>query len=114
MHLNTEWVLNNLLSYDIDPIELQNQLRTIGWWESPVVKLSQKNIISILNHFIHNELDNLSIETWANLIEWRDDIDYIYNDTLIEVITELANPELYLPITKERAGELINILSTIK
>ena len=71
--------------------------------EVGLVELRSTHIAATLERFIIGELGASEIESWANAIECRDDIELAQNSQAREAIHELANPLLTQPLTKLRA-----------
>jgi hypothetical protein len=69
--------------------------------------------VRVLGRFINEELNENEVEAWANAIEGREDIDYEigYEELLSDVIHQLANPLLTVPLTTSSAEEILDSLS---
>jgi hypothetical protein len=69
----------------------------LDWDADPVVTLTRRHIISVIERFMTGKMDATAVEGWANLVEARDDIEFESPDQEIiaAVIFELANPVLH-------------------
>ena len=64
----------------------------LSWDSDELVTLTVDHIQSVLERYVGGELSAAEVEHWADLIECRDDISY--DETIKELISELANPVL--------------------
>ena len=70
-------------------------------WDSPeVVRMRAADIVEVLDRFLEGDLSAEDIETWADAIECRDDVDY---DEVKDVVWELANPAITHSFGREEA-----------
>lgn len=78
-----------------------------------IVLITKLDITSVLTHFVEDKIQLLALNEWAEIIECRKDIRYdaSYEEQLKEIIFELANPDIFSPLTKERALNWISILN---
>lgn len=96
---------------------MQNIQRDLNKWpwdsDKPLVTLTRPDIMRVLGRFINEELNENEVEAWANTIEGREDIDYEigYEELLSDVIYQLANPLLTVPLTTASAEEILDSLS---
>ncbi|MCK4945423.1 MAG: hypothetical protein KAS59_04090 [Alphaproteobacteria bacterium] len=76
--------------------------------------MTRKNIISVLERYLHSELTAENVEDWANAVEIRDDIEFgIKNEeTVLDAVYILANPVLEGSLPPEMARSLIERLRT--
>ena len=106
-------VLRALVQYHLPIDSTLAELAQFAWdVDKPLLPLSRLDIQNILTRFISHELSASQVESWADLIECRDDIDLSGEaGTLAEIIFRLANPSLREPISIEFAHEILNDLS---
>jgi hypothetical protein len=83
----------------------------IGWSETPAVVLTAENVLAVLRRFQAGALTAAEVEDWADLIECREDIDYLPDDEVLEAIYLLANPVLNGPLDEELTGQIVASLS---
>lgn len=69
--------------------------------------------MTILRRYLEGTLSDKDIETWANLIEAREDICFEtrFEKQTKEILYELANPTLTQPLDRKRANVLLEILA---
>lgn len=105
--MDRQATLSSLIQFDAPLADLEDGLATIGWGEEPVVTLTRRHIDAVLRRFSSGEIDADAVETWANLIECRDDIQFdpSHDEIILQAIHDLANPLLQ--------GRLENILSDV-
>lgn len=74
--------------------------------------LLRSNVINVLYRYLNEELSDKDIERWANLIEGREDITFEprYENIIGEIVYELANPYLTVPLTLQRGREIVGLL----
>jgi hypothetical protein len=70
----------------------------------PLVILERRHLASILRRYCDGDLNRHDVESWANLIVSRNDIDYNSDDVVREFLFELALPAND-QLTRERAGK---------
>jgi RNAse (barnase) inhibitor barstar len=109
-------VVEALLNRSRPLAEIRAELGQFPWDSEPLVQLTREHVGNVLRAFLAGEIDALSIEDWANLIEMRDDIgfedededadDFEHGD-LRNAIFVLANPVLYGDLTKDLARQLL-------
>ncbi len=106
-------LLADLLSYSHPLEQTVERLRQLSWdAEAALIILSRQHTIQLLKRYLLHDLTNSNIETWANAIEGREDIDFEsgYEDCLQEIIHILANPVLTEPLNVELAERLLKKL----
>ncbi|WP_428333047.1 hypothetical protein [Novosphingobium sp.] len=81
-------------------------LRSYGWdWDGePIAKLSTANVTSVIQRYFNGEMGGREVETWANALEGRDDVEF--DPGAAHAIFQLANPVLHGPL-REVAASLI-------
>jgi hypothetical protein len=104
-------LLKSLIKFDKPISMIETALRTLDW-DSDVrlVTLRPADLMTILERYVKDELSENDVETWANLVEGREDIEV--DDEAKEILFELANPELVRSISKPRALLLLQKLQT--
>jgi hypothetical protein len=78
-------------------------------YEGETVVLRRAHVASLLNRYLSGALSDVDVERWANLVEGREDISFQpgSGDWLDEVIFQLANPGMTLPLDTVLAAKLI-------
>jgi hypothetical protein len=83
--------------------EAISRLAEFAWdSESELVLLSPEDFCHVLSLFKQSTLSASEVEGWANALECRDDIG-CSTSQLHELLYELANPMLTVPLSVERA-----------
>ena len=98
-------VLDCLVRFSLPISELEARVAEIPW-DSPVdlIVLLPTHVIDLLRRFESRQIDATTVESWANLVECRDDIGM--SDAVRRVVFILANPLLEGPLTLAGAQEL--------
>lgn len=109
-YLYKKEILESLIKFDLPYEKILPLIKQIWWNDFVIVTLAIKDVINVLDKFINWKIDPKDISNWANLIEWRDDIAY-ENNKIVDIISELSNPEINFYLTKTRAKEIIDILN---
>jgi hypothetical protein len=107
-------LLEELISYSTPLDEIRSKLASFSWdAEDPLVRITTAHLIGVLQRYLNKSIKEEDIESWANLIEGRDDIEIepLHAAEIEECIYELANPYLTNPMSSKRARELIVSLS---
>ncbi len=90
-------VLNSLLRLDRPPSELAAMLSGVEWdSDRPLVELSRRGMRDVLKAAAFGKIPAAHIESWADLIEGREDIGREPGSEALlnEALFELANPAL--------------------
>ncbi len=106
-------VLKDLLEYNAPLHTLKNNLLKYGWdADAPYVTLTRLHVVEILKRYIDGVISSSQMESWANMIECREDIEAEegYETLVDEAIFQLANPLLTQSITVENCQQLLEIL----
>lgn len=101
-------LLRSLILYEL-PIEpTVAKLASFGWdCNEPEAWLSADDIATVLRRFVTGELNAAQVTDWADLVECREDIDFVQGqEELAEVIFQLANPNLREEISLELIARL--------
>lgn len=100
-------LLEHLVAFDEPLAQLTSQLDRYGWdCEEPLMVLEPRHVIAILRRYLGGELRSADVESWANALELRDDID----DQTGDAIFLLANPDINWPISTESVTLLLGKL----
>lgn len=103
-------ILQDLVWFKGELQALQYELAQYSWdTQNPILIITNNDIVNVLRSSIDNRISIDEISEWANLIECRDDFGFVDAGSL-EIIFELANPEINGQITKERLEEMITEL----
>ena len=113
--MDAHQILNSLLQWDQPLAQLTSLVQELDWdSEEELVFLSPNHIQSALERFLKGEVTASEVESWANLIEGREDVGFQTNtETLLkELIYELANPTLTHPLTQQTANAWLQRLKS--
>lgn len=81
-------VLGDLVALKDDLNLLDKEIRGYSWDSTELVlKLTKEDFLRIIDLFEKDKLTTPVIETWANLVECRDDL-FIENNEIQEIIFE--------------------------
>jgi len=98
------------LSRPLDDI-LRDLARHSGDPDAELANVERGHVVSMLERYLSGELDEATVEEWADAIELRDDIGLAENDKLLQqALFDLANPPVAEPLTAPRAKTLISML----
>ena len=89
--------------------DVLRELRAYPWDSEALVAITRDHVASTLKKYLSGELSSADVETWANAIEARDDVDVEKDDgALVEsIVWELANPTLSALLSPPRATALL-------
>jgi hypothetical protein len=107
-------VVKNLLTLAKPLPEVSAQLSNFVWdYDGEGLKLTRSHLCHALERYLDGTLSAIDVETWANLIETREDIyfDADYSTLIDDVLHELANPTLTQSLDSTRSAELLDLLS---
>lgn len=97
------------------PLEkIMAQLAKMDWdYEGDGLDLTKRHLAMALQRYLRGELSDSAIETWANQIEGREDIQFEagFEQDIKNVLYELANPALTQPLNHARAKMLLEATS---
>jgi hypothetical protein len=94
-----------------------SELRRFPWdSEDELVTMTPEDAVAVLGRAISGEIGLKDVEMWADLLEVRDDVGFPpeTEDTLREMVFDLANPLLNGAITVAKLGYWIGLLSSIE
>ncbi|MDN3505823.1 MAG: hypothetical protein P0S96_01170 [Simkaniaceae bacterium] len=106
-------LIESLINFTAPIQSTLDKLSQYSWDSNEYEVLKSFHIRTALMKYLSLQLSEQEIEDWANAIESREDIEFSSERTdLIEnIIYELANPLLTSKFNRERAIELLKILS---
>jgi hypothetical protein len=98
--LSRRTILDSLIQFKAPLSELKAALAALAWDSDPLVTLARRHVAAVLERFANAGIDAATVEEWANLVEWRDDIQLEpgHQDTIAAAIHDLANPLLQGPL----------------
>ena len=109
-------ILDQLLSFEQPLNDLKNALARFEWdSEEELSFLSLEHLSGVLRRFLAHGISSVDVESWANVIEGRDDVGFDSGSEAFvrETLHELANPMLTQPLDFERAQELIAMIDVL-
>lgn len=101
--------LEGLIRGDLPVPEARVRLGRFPWdSDTELVTLTRHDLVRIIDRYLSGGIDGGDVEQWAEAIEGRDDVGYEASvaDRLRQVVFELANPDLAVPLGPLRAAEL--------
>ncbi|WP_026995300.1 hypothetical protein [Flectobacillus major] len=105
---NRKDILNELIYFNANLNQLENELSKFAWdLDEPTIVLTKNILSNVIRRCINNEISFVELESWANLIECRDDIGFEDEETQ-NIMFELSNPEINEPITISLLENIIN------
>lgn len=111
--MNRIAALNALVKVSIPVPEAIATLAQFPWdSDSDLIVISLGDFSEVLSRFVRGTLAETEVEAWANALECREDIGYA-NSTARELLHELANPTLTMPLTPHRATLLLARLDKV-
>lgn len=106
-------LVKELVGFSRSVADVLQDLAVFGWDSvNELVSLEPASIEAVLNRFLCGELSVDDVEGWANAIEGRDDIGT--TQIAADVISELANPVLTRPLTRQSALALVDLLQRLR
>ena len=107
-------IVRDLLELSKPLEEIIAQLVTLNCdYEGHGVELTRNHLAMALRRYLQGELSDADIESWANQIEGREDIQFETDSEqeIEDVLYELANPLLTEALSLTRAKALIEKLN---
>ena len=107
--------VRNLLEQRITPQEAIAILRLFPWdFEGYPVVIERRHVSNLLERFLIGTICSLDVATWAEAVEFRDDIkpEKEFEDCILQTVLEIANPTINGELTVERAQELLMLLTS--
>lgn len=108
--MSRQYILKNLVEFSKPIVELTNDLSSLTWdYDGKPFVIHTNQVLEVLNRYISGNLSSEEIESWANLIECREDINFEKGKQVIleKIIYQLANPVLEGKITPNLCKEMI-------
>ena len=105
--------VHELLNYSRPLNLLSEDLAKFKWdFQGDGVELTAKHLSGVLKRYLDGELREIDVETWANMVEGRDDVEYGNLEAAIaqNILHELANPALNYGLDRNRAVSLLSAL----
>ncbi|HZR76265.1 hypothetical protein [Bradyrhizobium sp.] len=102
--MNRQAVLSSLIQFNEPVTLLKVALEPFPWdSDKPLVTLTSRDIVAVLQRFAAGEFGAIVLEEWANLVECREDIEYEPDrrDAISDAIFQLANPTLHAPLVTQ-------------
>lgn len=104
-------IVRSLVELDRSIAELETLLAPLPWdYPKPLVRLTYDHIRSVLLRFLAGNIEAKDVEGWADLVEMRDDIEFVEERTQ-EVIHMLSTPQIHFPIDGQLARLLLSPIS---
>lgn len=106
-------VLRNLVAFSKPVDVLSSNLSKCDWdYEGDPLVVAASDMKAVLNRFLVGERTAEELESWANLIECREDLEFEeqQHEAIENVIYCLANPALQGEITPDSCRELLATL----
>lgn len=97
------------LSRPLDDI-LHDLQQCSGDADAELVTLERQHVVSVLERYVAGEIEERTVEDWADAVELRDDVGLPDDETLRDSLFEAANPPADRPLTSERAKTMIKLL----
>lgn len=110
---NRTEILLDLLRFSKTIEELKLDLSSLPWdYDGVPIIFFRSHLLNVLVRFLNTEIDTVEVESWANLVECREDIDFEKNhsDELSQMVYQLANPELEGELDSKKCKEMIKAL----
>ena len=103
-------ILNDLIGLKGELGDLKSELSQYTWdSEAALLTISKSSFIDVMHRYLNDELSDLELEDWANVIECREDIDF-ESELIRDYIFELANPSINGKIEKEKVTKMASSL----
>jgi hypothetical protein len=99
--------LRNLISLNMPVEQAEAALAEFGWdSDDDLDTLTRVDATQILRRYRAGELTRADCQRWAQALEGREDLGFEdgWEDTLKELLFEIATPELSEPLTPEFAN----------
>ncbi len=106
-------VLLELLTFSNTIDDLKTMLASLSWdYNGSPILFKRSHLLNVLHRYLNKELSESEVESWANLVECREDIDFEenYSDELSQMIYQLANPVLEGKLDAKNCKEMISAI----
>lgn len=111
--MNRKLALEALIEMTVPISEAVSRMSQFPWdSEEALALLTPAHLERALVLFMRNKLSVSDIETWANALECREDLDSS-TPVVDEVLYELANPLLTHALSLQRATHLLSVLKRV-
>lgn len=103
-------IVRDVLNLNQPLQRLQALLASIQWdYVGECASLTKAHLVQVLTRYLDGDLSSTSVESWANMVESREDVEPDPSDEKIieETLHELANPSITFPLTESRAKILL-------
>ncbi len=108
--MNRFELLDNLVKFNKAITVLKEGLSKLEWdYEGEPLVVKPIDIRNVIQRYLDGEYSAEQLESWANLIECREDLEL--EEFTDNIIYQLANPTLEGEITKDSCKEMINLFS---
>jgi hypothetical protein len=105
--------VENLVHLRVPVDEAISALKPFPWdSEHELATLGAAEVKVALEKFIDGRVSAEELEIWANGVEGRDDIDFTPHE-VIDLITEIANPLLFSPLSTDTASKLLARINSL-
>ncbi|MBW8184293.1 hypothetical protein [Shewanella nanhaiensis] len=108
--MNRFELLDNLVKFNLTIPTLKEELSKLDWdyCEEPFV-VEPIDIRNVIQRYLAGDYSAAQLESWANLIECREDLEL--EELIDNIVYQLANPSLEGEITKDSCKEMIELFS---
>lgn len=114
MNENRLDMVKSLIEFSLPLDALASCIREFEWdYEGTQVELSRVHLINVLNRYLNKELSANDVESWANLLEGREDVYFEHGSEAVldEIMYQIANPDLTDQLSEDRANIFVAELS---
>jgi hypothetical protein len=103
----------NLVHLRRSIVEAIDELRKFPWdSERELVTLGPSELRHALKEFERGEISAEELESWANGVEGRDDIEFRPR-VIIDLIFEIANPLISRPLNDDTTADMLSRISEL-
>lgn len=106
-------VLEDLIRFSKDVSVLEKNLSKFNWdYEREPIIIKGSAVQAVLERYLNGEYTAKDLESWANLIELREDLEFEQEkyEVIEDVIYRLANPDLQEKLTPVLCNQLLTLL----
>lgn len=77
------------------------------------IHIKRRHLIKIMQDFINGKVSKDELESWAELLEGRDSVEYEegYEDRISDVLFWISTPDINKPINNNNINEYIEYLT---
>ncbi|MCW3104295.1 MAG: hypothetical protein JWO09_2735 [Bacteroidetes bacterium] len=103
-------VLKDIIAYNGNLDNLKKELSNYEWdVKEPILIVSRSDVSNTINKYIDNLISFKDLENWANIIEFRDDVDF-ESEQVKNAVIDMANPEINGALNDAKLKEIISAL----